>query len=79
MHGRGGVVIRSYVWCAVCHQRAVPKAGDACPGCLGHLETLLLDPIVHPPARVRLSWWQKRAIRRRFLCAVKNYEPEILP
>lgn len=46
---------RTYIWCAICHQRAVPHTGDACPGCLGRLETLLYDPITRPPAPGRVG------------------------
>jgi hypothetical protein len=41
-------VIRSYIWCAICESRAVTRTGDACPGCMGRIETLI-DPITRPP------------------------------
>ena len=42
------VVIHPH-WCVICHDRPVINRGDACPGCLGHLENQL-EPITRWPA-----------------------------
>ncbi len=55
--------VRRYLWCDVCHQVAVLRAGDMCVRCIGLLEATIIpddrpaELPTEPPLLLRFLRW----------------------
>lgn len=65
--------------CVTCANGLTEHRGASCVRCIAKFEADFNPSDRTSVKPKRLTWWQKRALRRRFLHAVKNYRMEIVP